>query len=369
MKKPFTIISMLTEAVKQLWLSAALIFVLSLFISCQDAPQALLSTAKQSVETAETAEVDRYAPESMKLAKVLFQTAQLEIAKQNGRLAPFRDYAGADSLLRLADVAAYKARRDAADSLGFLRITAFTQVTAVGKDLSEWRKKIQSSLAKLKFRQEWYTADIAYKTGRKLFQAGEYESALASLSKAKYALVKLETKMDNIVDGDNQRLPVWREWVDETIKTSRAESTYAIIVDKSARKTYLIKSGRLVHTYSCDLGYNSGDHKLRSGDGATPEGMYQVTMLKARGSKYYKALPINYPNQADKRHFAENKKEGVVPRLAGIGSAIEIHGEGGQNKDWTEGCVALTNSDMDHIFKYVRVGTPVTIVRRSDMWP
>jgi L,D-peptidoglycan transpeptidase YkuD (ErfK/YbiS/YcfS/YnhG family) len=52
----------------------------------------------------------------------------------------------------------------------------------------------------------------------------------------------------------------------------------------------------------------------------------------------------------------------VVPANAGIGSLIEIHGEGGQGRDWTDGCVALSNSDMDRVFSHARVGTPVTIV-------
>jgi L,D-peptidoglycan transpeptidase YkuD (ErfK/YbiS/YcfS/YnhG family) len=51
-----------------------------------------------------------------------------------------------------------------------------------------------------------------------------------------------------------------------------------------------------------------------------------------------------------------------VPLRAGVGSLIEIHGDGGQGRDWTDGCVALSNSDMDRVFARARVGTPVTIV-------
>jgi len=48
---------------------------------------------------------------------------------------------------------------------------------------------------------------------------------------------------------------------------------------------------------------------------------------------------------------------------------IEIHGEGGKNRDWTDGCIAMTNEDIDHLMQYSSVGMPVTIVRRSDLWP
>jgi L,D-peptidoglycan transpeptidase YkuD (ErfK/YbiS/YcfS/YnhG family) len=55
-------------------------------------------------------------------------------------------------------------------------------------------------------------------------------------------------------------------------------------------------------------------------------------------------------------------KSGTVPRRAGIGSLIEIHGDGGQGRDWTDGCVALDNRDMDRVFARASVGTTVTIV-------
>jgi len=88
-----------------------------------------------------------------------------------------------------------------------------------------------------------------------------------------------------------------------------------------------------------------------------------------RGTRYYKALMINYPNERDRQIFAQNKSRGVISKRARIGGLIEIHGEGGRNDDWTEGCIALTNREMDQIMQYATVGTPVTIVRRSDRWP
>jgi L,D-peptidoglycan transpeptidase YkuD (ErfK/YbiS/YcfS/YnhG family) len=88
-----------------------------------------------------------------------------------------------------------------------------------------------------------------------------------------------------------------------------------------------------------------------------------------RASKYYRALLLDFPNSADKQRFRENKSKGVISSRAGIGKNIEIHGSGSRNEDWTEGCVALSNADMDHLLRHVGAGTPVTIVRRSDQWP
>ena len=83
---------------------------------------------------------------------------------------------------------------------------------------------------------------------------------------------------------------------------------------------------------------------------------------RAPQTKFNKALLINYPNDEDRMRFALGRRRGTISRGAGIGNLIEIHGDGGEGRDWTDGCVALTNEDMDRLFAHVRVGTPVTIV-------
>ena len=154
----------------------------------------------------------------------------------------------------------------------------------------------------------------------------------------------------------------WELWIRETIALSRRTGDYVILVDKLKHKCHLYRSGRRVRTYDIDLGGPIGD-KQRAGDRATPEGMYRVIQKRSRGQTiYYKALLINYPNEEDRAQFAMAKRNGWVPRRAHIGGLIEIHGEGGRNEDWTLGCMALHNRDMDELFRLVNVGTPVTIV-------
>ena len=125
----------------------------------------------------------------------------------------------------------------------------------------------------------------------------------------------------------------------------------------------------MLDTYACELGRNPAYQKRYAGDGATPEGKYTVVDVKAQGSKYYKALVLDYPNGRDRERYAENKATGTIPPGTGPGGHIEIHGMGGRGLDWTDGCVALTDRDMDDIMKLAGVGTPVTIVRKSDRWP
>ena len=90
---------------------------------------------------------------------------------------------------------------------------------------------------------------------------------------------------------------------------------------------------------------------------------YRVVKKKDRGqSRYHRALLLDYPNAADRERFAAAQRRGEIPRGARIGGLIEIHGEGGRGQNWTEGCVALSNRDMDDLFRRVGTGTRVTIV-------
>jgi murein L,D-transpeptidase YafK len=115
--------------------------------------------------------------------------------------------------------------------------------------------------------------------------------------------------------------------------------------------------------FEAELGANGLRQKEHAGDRATPEGLYRVVRMKeGKATKYYKALLVDYPNDSDRARFAAMKRQGRIPRRAGIGGMIEIHGEGGQGNDWTDGCVALTNKNMDTLFARVTLGTPVAIV-------
>jgi lipoprotein-anchoring transpeptidase ErfK/SrfK len=161
--------------------------------------------------------------------------------------------------------------------------------------------------------------------------------------------------------ADSATMARWQRWRNETIEWSRREGRAAIVVSKEAHALTLYEHGRPVHTFSVELGNNWIADKLHAGDGATPEGRYRVTTRKG-ASAYYKALLLDYPNADDRAEFARLKRSGGVPRSAYIGGLIEIHGEGGRGRDWTRGCVALRNADLDVLWARVGVGTPVTIV-------
>jgi hypothetical protein len=98
----------------------------------------------------------------------------------------------------------------------------------------------------------------------------------------------------------------------------------------------------------------------------TPEGFARRYRVTARmdhlASTFYKALLIDYPNAEDRTEFSGARRRGEIPPSARVGGLIEIHGGGGRQRDWTDGCVAVTNREIQELFGRVSVGTPVTIV-------
>ena len=134
-----------------------------------------------------------------------------------------------------------------------------------------------------------------------------------------------------------------------------------VLVKKHERKMYLIKSEKPFREYKIALGANPKGHKMKEGDERTPEGTY-VLDYKKSDSDFYKAIRISYPNEQDKKKAHES---GVNP-----GGSIMIHGQKNglswlsfisQSFDWTDGCIAVKNHEMDEIWEAVSVGTPITI--------
>lgn len=135
-----------------------------------------------------------------------------------------------------------------------------------------------------------------------------------------------------------------------------------VLVDKAARQLQLLSAGEVIKTYHIALGGNPVGHKRQQGDERTPSGTYTLD-YKNEKSKFYRSIHISYPNATDK---ARAKSLGV-----NAGGDIMIHGQKNglghlaaitQKRDWTEGCIAVTNNEMDEIMAAVKIGTPIEIV-------
>jgi murein L,D-transpeptidase YafK len=131
-----------------------------------------------------------------------------------------------------------------------------------------------------------------------------------------------------------------------------------LVVGKRSRTLYLMRDGKAFATYSVALGFAPEGHKLRSGDGRTPEGRYWIDRRNPR-SEYYLSLGISYPNAED---VARARTLGVRP-----GNNIMIHGQPVRGKrasarDWTAGCIAVSNDEMEEIWATVPTGVQITIL-------
>lgn len=346
-----------------------LIIALIVSIACQQPPAKQADSAKAALDKAANAQALIYADSQYRIAQGLFREGQLEIARQQGRFALLRDFAAADSLFALTICTADLARDEAADRLNKLKSEAEDGIADLAEALSAWRAALDGSLTLYEAEKSWAAAKINLEASRLLLESSEYVRAIEAAKNGRRSLDELSAILEQYQNSEAQIVSTWRHWVDETLAGAKKSGSAAIIIDKSAHRLHLVKGARLVRSFPCDLGYNSASQKYFAGDGATPEGQYRISRVKGNGSKFYRALLLNYPNDLDKKRFKRNKSGGIISQNARIGALIEIHGEGNQNRDWTDGCIALENGDIDELFRHVEIGTPVTIVRRSDRWP
>ncbi|MEX6501230.1 L,D-transpeptidase family protein [Pseudomonas zhanjiangensis] len=134
-----------------------------------------------------------------------------------------------------------------------------------------------------------------------------------------------------------------------------------VLVVKSERKLHLISRGQALKSYRISLGKQASGAKQREGDRRTPEGLYWIDWRKT-SDKYQLSMHISYPNARD---LANAREQGVRP-----GGMIMIHGTPLDEEypewffhtlDWTEGCIAMQNSDMREVWELVKDGTLIEI--------
>jgi murein L,D-transpeptidase YafK len=138
---------------------------------------------------------------------------------------------------------------------------------------------------------------------------------------------------------------------------SRARADH-VVVGKSSRSMYLMRNGTAFRKYRVALGFAPDGHKTRDSDGRTPEGQYWIDRRNPR-SAFFLSLGISYPNEAD---VARARMMGVNP-----GGNIFIHGEPNDGRfargtDWTAGCIAVSNQEMEEVWATVPTGIPITIL-------
>ena len=159
-----------------------------------------------------------------------------------------------------------------------------------------------------------------------------------------------------------------------------------VVIDKAAREVAVFRNGLEAARFPASFGLDPASDKYRAHDLATPEGLYFVAYRKSR-TRFHRTLGITYPNLGDAqralargivtedgymRILSALRRSRPAPCVPGLGCGIAIHGGGvfrgtgaDRSRDWTEGCVALDNRDMEVLFNVCRPGDPVVILNSS----
>lgn len=139
-------------------------------------------------------------------------------------------------------------------------------------------------------------------------------------------------------------------------KTYNGPEVTGIVVNKGERRMHLLHHGKVLESYRISLGFAPSGHKQIEGDGRTPEGVYTIDRRNP-DSRFHLSIGISYPNEQD---IAAAEALGKEP-----GGDIFIHGQEKRGKrkrgDWTWGCIAVSNREMEQIYAMVKDGTPIAI--------
>ncbi len=325
-------------------------------------PVAELKLARAKLVEAQKSGADVFAPMLYKEAQQWYDSAMIGWAVQNERFFLNRKYTKVkeqvDKAIQKADEASGKGieQKKQTKSVLALGMMSLDQKIAVYEQVYK-KMPLPTAVVQAHSQGKMKLAEcrVAYEDGR-LTEAGKnYKNAVDLIeSSGKHAGQLLSHWF---VD-----YPQWKKNGDKAISLSRGGKK-VVLVDKYAHRCVVYQNGQAITTFDAELGINwMGDKRLK-GDKATPEGIYKVIQKKDhQHTRFHRALLINYPNDEDKRRIAAEKKNGTLARLALPGGLIEIHGHGGKGVNWTDGCIALKDEDMEILFRLVDEGTPVVIV-------
>jgi len=347
-------------------LISAAILVLMVFVAVKITPEPPADKVKKAIMSLSEATAKQAPTYSRKLyyeARIAFDSAMAAWKRENKKFIFVRNY---DKVLEYALLADKKAREAAQLSVQYSNDLEYRLEQKINS-LKEIERKIDEFFIRYPLEDKTRTrlskgklllkeSEIAYEK-KQLFEANK------KLNDAEYLLTTVYENTLNDIKAWFSSLNTWKKWVETAVNESRKRKSYLIVIDKFAHKCYLYYGGKVKYEFDAELGKNWVGDKRIKGDKATPEGNYKIVKkYQGKATPWYKALSLDYPNNEDVARFKREITSGTLSPSAKIGNGIEIHGEGGKNVDWTDGCIALTNKNMDLIYPLVQIGTPVVIV-------
>jgi lipoprotein-anchoring transpeptidase ErfK/SrfK len=162
-------------------------------------------------------------------------------------------------------------------------------------------------------------------------------------------------------------LPAYKATTSKRSFSSMPIAPVSITIDKSSYELYVYDAKGWYATYPVVFGNSSLDDKKMEGDRNTPEGTFRIVNKRVH-EKWDRYMGLDYPTQESIYKFNERKRRGEIPSSARPGAGIGIHGVWPHEdfvidryKNWTNGCISLKNSDVEELYRFIPVGTPVTI--------
>ncbi len=328
-----------------------------------DPPVKELEEARIAIADARSKNSVIYSAKLFKEARSFYDSAMISWKTENRRFILFRDYERVRKFSLLASKKAAEATKRTIAKEKDMKESLKRDIDRLNSELKAFEKIFTSVPLPMEMKKKNARGKLLLKEAEIAYDKGQYVSGNVKVSEANdYITDSYEVAREKLTNY-YRNFSRWQEWTRATINESKANNSYAIVVEKIPGVCHLYYNGVKKYTFEAEFGKNWMGDKVSKGDGATPEGRYRVTKKLQNGStKYHKALMINYPNEQDLEEFRQRVSSGSIPSNSKIGGLIEIHGDGGKGGNWTEGCVALRNPDMDTLFRLVSNGTPVTII-------
>jgi L,D-peptidoglycan transpeptidase YkuD (ErfK/YbiS/YcfS/YnhG family) len=185
-------------------------------------------------------------------------------------------------------------------------------------------------------------------------QQTQIEASRRELDSKKNEVIALQDNIETLQENI--------ETLEQKIFLLRTEPADKVLIEKKERRLTLFSKGEVIKSYKIALGGNPVGPKVMQGDNKTPEGVYTVDTRNSN-SEYHLSLHISYPNEIDKKRA---KALGVSPggniMIHGIKNGLGWVGASHAKFDWTKGCIAVTDEEMQEIYKLVPDGTTVVIM-------
>ncbi len=325
-------------------------------------PQNELTEARKALATAKRAGADLYATSVYQEARQLYDSAMVCWSVQNSRFFPLRDFGKMTGFVQQATEKAVEAKQTAIQQSSNTGKLVRGGVADLNAKVSLYERRYKHMPLPSGVIGDHNMGKMKLSEARISLEGTRYKEAYEHYLKAAELINRSNDKAESILTDWFDQYPQWKKHGNQAILMSKG-GRKVILVDKYAHKCMVYQSGKMIRQFDAEFGPNWMGYKRRKGDKSTPEGIYRITQKKEGGrTKFHRALLINYPNDEDRKRFIQDKKKGLIPSRADIGGLIEIHGMGGKGVDWTDGCVALANSDMEALYRLAGAGTPVIIV-------